>query len=65
MLKIIKKLLQFAGIKKKKDESFFDLPSREKKKILNEAVREANKDQLKLVKKYENRNGQDLNFKKC
>lgn len=46
------------GKKAKKEVNFFDLPSREQKKIVKEAVRRANKDQLKLVKEYDRKFGE-------
>ncbi len=48
-MKIFNKIF---GEKKAKGKSFFDLSSREKKKIVREAARESNKLQLELVKKY-------------
>ena len=35
--------------KREKSNTYFDLPSRDRKKIVNNAVKEANKEQLSLV----------------
>ncbi len=39
--------------KKKTDYSYFDLPLEERRKISDNAAREANKEQYKVVKEYE------------
>lgn len=58
MLNFAKKLFTK---KKEKSLSFFDLPADKQKKIIKKAVREANKDQLNLMKDYE----KSLKFRNC
>jgi TRAP-type C4-dicarboxylate transport system substrate-binding protein len=48
-MKILNKIFNNGGAKGK---SFFDYSSKEKKKIVKEAARESNREQLELVKRY-------------
>jgi len=51
---MLKKITRFFRITKKKtDTSFFDLSEREKKKMIEKATDQANKDQKALVEEYE------------
>jgi len=62
---MLKKIIQkFTPKKKGRELSFFDLSSREQKKLVKEAAKRANKDQLKLVKEYERKFG-DLQTNTC
>lgn len=55
MLKKI--MLKIAGKKTTGEVGFFDLSSREQKKIIKEAARNANQDQRKLLDEYERKFG--------
>lgn len=55
---MLKGIIQkFTNKKKGKELSFFDLSSGDQKKLVKEAAKRANKDQLKLVKEYERKFG--------
>ncbi|HAV11754.1 MAG TPA: hypothetical protein DCX32_04430 [Candidatus Moranbacteria bacterium] len=55
---MLKKIIQkITRNKAGKELSFFDLSSREQKKLVVEATKRANKDQLKLVKEYDRKFG--------
>ena len=43
----------FKSKKKSEGKSYFDLPAKEKKEIINKAAEEANKMQNNLIKKYD------------
>lgn len=45
-------LLKLKKSTKNKIPSYYDLPAREKKRIIKEAIRGANKEQLDLIKRY-------------
>ena len=55
---MLNKITPLITRKKIKNEiGFFELSSREQKKIIKEAARRANQDQLKLIKEYERKFG--------
>ena len=55
---MLNKITPLIPRKKIKNEiGFFELSSREQKKIIKEAARRANQDQLKLIKEYERKFG--------
>lgn len=55
---MLRKIISHISSKKTaKETGFLELSSREQKKIIKEAARRANQDQLKLVKEYEHRFG--------
>lgn len=55
---MLKRIIQkFTNKKTGKELSFFDLSSGDQKKLVKEAAKRANKDQLKLVKEYERKFG--------
>ncbi len=55
---MLKKITSYMTIgKAKKENDLLDLSSGEQKKIIKEAARKANRDQLKLIKEYERKFG--------
>ena len=46
-------LFNFFKKNKKKSKNFFDLSKKERFKIIKEAAREANEEQLELIKRYD------------
>lgn len=50
---------------KRQTRNYFDMPATEKKKVLKEAVKKANKEQLDLVKNYEKQVGEKVDLEKC
>lgn len=65
MLNIIEKVFRLNRKKKVvKTTNFFELPSGQQKKIIKQAIREANEDQLELVNKYCEKH-ERLELRKC
>lgn len=56
---MIKKIAKFIEKKPNKSKTdFFNLPSSEQKRIINKAARDANLEQLNLIRSYKNKFGE-------
>jgi hypothetical protein len=57
LTKILKKLTLRKEQKESPRKSFLEMPIRDQRKIIKKAVEESNKEQRKLVERYENKFG--------